>query len=342
MTLQRRPAGPGLRTTLAMAAMAVMLAIAPARADDASPIEYRSAIAFDWGDFDSLDKDNSRLRRSPYFAADGSSDVSQFRRGLERVIYNADKYNEAYLRELEVQTLQWATKHPRSAFAHVLHARVLVAHGWSYRGPNRAKDVPPAAMKQFHAYLRRALDYLQAHANVARTDSGAHAVMLGIGKELGWTPKQLEAIANDGLKRNPRDIELYALVVSALLPPSGGDEQALDRYIRLATAQTRKALGAGLYAELYTKAAKREYGHRLFSDTLANWPTMKKGFEDLLSHSPDTPALKNRFAYIACVAEDKTTLLALIDELGDELDGSQWGPNGARTMENCERLARKP
>ena len=345
MTVQRRPAGPGLRTTLAMAAMAAMLAIAPARADDASPIASWSALALYWANFDALDEKNARLRQSPYFAADGSSDVSEFRRGLERVIYQTGKHREAYLRELEVQTLQWATEHPRSAFAHVLHAKVLIAHGRSYRGWNWANDVPPEAMKQFHAYLRRAFDYLKAHAQVALTDSGAHALMLGIGKEEGWTPEQLETVADAGLKRNPRDIELYMLVVSALLPESRDgelDQQALDGFIRKAGAQTHRALGAGLYAVLYTNVATRKYGHRLFRDTLADWPTMKKGFEDLHARYPDTPALRNRFAYIACVAEDKTTLLALIDELGDELDASQWGANGARTMENCERLARKP
>lgn len=341
MTVRARVTVRAVRYGLAWT-MAALAAMAPARAEEPeSPITTEAMQAFWWGDFDALEKQNAELKEGRHFAADASSELEMFRIGLGKVIDANVEHDEPYLRELEALTLQWATEHPKSALAHVLHAKVLLAHAWSYRGNGYAKDVPPQAWGEFHAYLRRAVDYLNAHGDVALTDSYAHMTLLSIGKGLDWNAAQLRAIAQEGLKRNPQDVNLYFEMVNTLLPKWGGDPRTLDAYIRQVAAQTRADYGMGMYARLYSAAADDEFGHALFQDSYADWPTMKQGFEDMQARYPHSPARRNRYAYMACLSKDKATLRALLAELGPQLDASKWGPNPERSLEGCQRWARE-
>lgn len=324
-----------------MSAMTAMMPAWAAAPPNAEAARADAKTAFWWGDFAALEAQNTALKQPGRFAADGASELEFFRYGLVDVFGDDGPKREIYLSELDALTLQWATDHPRSAFAHVLHAKALEQHAWSYRGSGFSKDVPPQAWKDFNIYLRRAAEYLQAHADVALTDSYAHSTLLTIGRGLGWDAKQLRAIAQDGLKRNQEDIDLYFDVMTTLLPKWGGDARTLENYVRAVTEQTKAVYGMGMYARMYSAAAEQQYSHRLFDDSFADWPTMKRGYEDMHARYPNSPSRRNRFAYMACQAKDKATLLALLDELGPNVNTSDWGPNPERSLEGCQRLARE-
>lgn len=304
-------------------------------------IKDTAEMALWWGDFDALERQNAVLRQPGHFDPDGSLQLEQFRNALVLVFENKDGNVEAYLQELEALTLQWAAEHPKSALAHTMHADVLLAHAWSYRGGGYSNEVPPQAMQEFEAYLTRAFDYLKAHADVAFTDSYAHDTLLRIGRGLGWNARQLEAIAQDGLKRNPEDYALYFKVMTSLLPKWGGNPKVLDDFIRRAAEQTKAAQGMAMYARLYSAAAEEQFEHELFQDSYADWPLVKQGWEDLLARYPDSPGRRNRYAYMACLAKDRTTLLALLDQLGPKVDAKQWGANPQRSLEGCQRWAKE-
>ena len=178
-----------LKMLLCMAtAGALSMAVTPARAAwPVSPITTRTTGDFWWADFDALERANATYRQPDRITKSAESELELFRIGLGNVIGMESPHREAYLRELEALTLQWANEHPASAFAHTLHAQVLVEHGWSYRGNGFSKDVPPLAWEDFRAYLNRAATYLRTHADVVMTDSYAHATLLTIGKGLDWT-----------------------------------------------------------------------------------------------------------------------------------------------------------
>jgi hypothetical protein len=291
------------------------------------------------GDFAELEKQNAYYSQPNRFEPDGRSQLDLFHEGLASVLKNSEENAEPYLKEMDILTLQWATENPKSALAHVLHAQALVEHGWSYRGGGYVKDVPPEAWKDYRAYLRRAVDYLNAHSDVALTDTYAHLVLLQIGRGLNFSNEQMIAIANDGLKRNPDNIELYFDTSGSLLPKWGGDARVLDNYIKYATEQTRAKYGLGMYARLYSAAAEDQFGHALFETSFADWDKMKQGFEDMLARYPNSPLRRNRYAYIACIAKDKDTLLKLLNELGTSFEAKEWGPNPERSLESCRRWA---
>jgi hypothetical protein len=128
-------------------------------------------------------------------------------------------------------------------------------------------------------------------------------------------------------------------MATSLFPKWGGDARALDNYIVQATAQTRTLFGTGMYALLYSAAANGQYEHALFQDSFANWDKVKQGYEDLLARYPASNAKRNRYAWMACMARDRPTLMRLLGELGTQIDLEEWGENPERGLEACQRWA---
>jgi len=343
MTSQASIAALSRRVLLA-AALACAAPAAPVLAADAQlpAVTVAARDAFWIGDFAALEKQNADLRQPGRIGDNGISQITQFRTGLESVFNNNVENGEAYCKELDLLTLQWANEHPQSAFAHALHARSLVAHAWSYRGGGFVNKVPPEAWKDFHAYLRRAADYLKAHADVALTDSYAHEVLLEIGKGLDWSSEQMLAVAKDGLKRNPDDTGLYFDVLQSVLPKWGGSPRAVDDFIKYAAEQTRDRFGQSMYTRLYLTAADDQFSHTLFQDSYADWNRMKQGFEDLLARYPDNADRLNSYAYMACLAKDKETFGKQFARIGKRIVRANWGANPERSLESCRRWAASP
>jgi hypothetical protein len=322
------------------AALLSLCVSAPAwAAGDEPPPTIADAAAMDfwWGDFAALERQNALYRQPGSFQPDGALKLEMFRSGLGRVFKNKVKNVETYLAEVDALTLQWAQAHPKSALAHILHAEALFHHAWSYRGNGTAREVSPEGWKGFEAYLQRAALYLRTHAEVALTDSHAHVLLLRMGRAMGWDNKQMFAILQDGLKRNPDDITLYFEVVLGLLPKWNGNVKELDDFIRKATEETRSRYGMGMYARLYSSAAENQFSHALFEDSLADWDKMKQGYEDMFARFPDSPQRLNRYAYMACLAKDKPTFLKVYGQIGNKIDLPEWGVNPERSLEACRR-----
>ena len=340
-TPPRRSWRPALLAWAALAMGALSpLAQLHAAAPEA-PITTKATHDLWWADFDALERTNNTLRQPGHLTRDDASELEFFRIGLGNVIYMQSPRREPFLRELEALTLLWATQHPGSAFAHILHAKVLVAHAWSYRGTGYVKDVPPLAWKDFNEYLERAVEYLHAHADVAMSDSSAHLLLLTIGNALGWDDAKMRMLLRDGLNRNPQDVMLYFDMTTHMLPKWGGSPVKLDKYIREVAQATKATYGMGMYARLYSVAADEQFGEALFADSAADWPTMRQGYEDMMTRFPDSPTRLNRYAHMACLAKDKPTLQRLLDQLGPALDATHWGSNPERSLETCQRWAQQ-
>jgi len=263
--------------------------------------------------------------------------VRSVRNGFEAVFEGYEDSNDLYFAEVEALTLQWAQQNPRSALAHALHANSLIARGWAYRGGGVAKDVPPEAWADFKKYIQQAAQYLTVHADVALTEPLSFDYLLNIGKASSWKPDRSWTVAKEGLKLDPNFLSLYYRVLTATLPKWQGDTRAVDRFINDAVAHSKAARGTEMYARLYEAAADEHYGHALFEDSYADWPKMKRGYQDWLKREP-TARTHNAFAYFACLAKDKTTFTEQLDAMnGAKPDLSTWGSNPSRTYETCKR-----
>lgn len=321
-----------------LAASGTVHAAAPAEKKE-PPASQAAIDAFWWGDFAALERQNAGFKKPGSFDDEGRLQLMLYRRGLERIYKGKVSNVESYLSEVDRMTLEWATTHPQSPLAHILHARALLTHGWSYRGGQYARDVPEQAMRDFQKWLTRAVVYLKDHGDVAFKDSYAHLTLLEIGRALGWDRKQMQAIAAQGLEVNPQDTDIYYEIAFGLVPKWGGDPRSLDDYIRQATARTASLYGTGMYALLYSAAGGNQYEHALFTDSYAEWPKIKQGYEDLLARYPASMEKRNRYAWMACMAKDRTTLLTLLDQIGTSIELDGWGENPERSLEMCRRFA---
>lgn len=307
-----------------------------------TPIEQAAETAFWNGDFAALERQNDTFKQPNRFDPDGRSQLSQFRNGVESLFNNDVDNAEPYFAEIDALTLEWAERKPASPLAHILHVKALIKHGWSYRGTRYDNQVPKEAMKEFHTYLKRAFDYLKAHADVALKDSYAHAQLIEIGMNLEWSKAQLGDIFQDGLKRNPDDVDLYSEMAFALLPKWDGTPRQLDAFITRATEQTRARFGMGMYAYLYEAAAANQFGPRLFESSGADWHKMKQGYEDWNARYPGNAYRMNAYAHMACVAKDKPAFRKAIGLADAQADLEAWGDNPDRTRELCRRWAAQP
>ena len=301
-------------------------------------IEDQAAEALRWGDFDELERMHTLYRQPGQRTPQGASKVSEFRSGVSQVLEGRSGASDAFFVETEALTLQWARERPGSALAHLLHAKALANHGWSLRGTGYANTLAPGAMDEFRKYIQRAAQYLAAHAAVAFADGTAHADMITIGMASGWDSDRLSGIAADGLAKNPQDDGIYVAMLVSLLPKWGGSAVEVDRFIEDAALRTKGERGMELYARLYSVVARDQFGHGLFTESGAQWPKMKQGYQDLLLRFPDPDNL-NRFAYFACIARDKATTLELLPQVGNKPILARWGANAARTFESCQRWA---
>ncbi|WP_204336481.1 hypothetical protein, partial [Proteus mirabilis] len=64
-----------------------------------------------------------------------------------------------------------------------------------------------------------------------------------------------------------------------------------------------------------------EYEDRLFTESKVNWPTMKRGFEDVLSRYPSPWNLQS-FAYFACQANDPVKARELLAQIQEPIVGA--------------------
>lgn len=300
-------------------------------------IADKANTAMQWGDFVELERLYEDAKHSTERASDGRLPIELFRSGVRKNYDGSTNNTGAYYAQLHALTAQWVKEHPKSPLAHLLHARVLYARAWHFRGGGFASKVQPQAWTHFRQFIRQAEEHLQNHAPLLASDPTSYVFRIMIGRSADWSiDKQLE-VAREGARRFPDDPGMYDEMLISLLPKWGGDVRSMDKWINEATELTSKTWGQGMYASLYQLAAD-EFEAALFTETRAQWPRIRQGFEDIMSRTPH-PRHLNRFAYMACLAQDQQTTKALLDKIGSKPDLKQWGRSSSSdsTYETCKR-----
>jgi hypothetical protein len=311
---------------------------AAAAADAGATLADQAADAFWWGDFEELERLYALARSSSQRTAAGATQIQEFRAGVSRPLRGNTADSDAYYVQVLALTRQWTQRRPASPLAHLLYARALYGQAWFVRGGAYAGSVPPQAMAEFEKGIRAAVEHLTTHWNEVRSDPTAHVYLIMVGRSAGWSANQLWAIARDGLDKNAEDVGIYEELMFSLLPEWGGTYQQVDQVVQEALARTSKTRGLELYAALYQHFAIH-LSARLFKESLADWVRMKQGFRELLAKYPD-PAIVNRFAMAACLAQDKDTLNELLDRIADKPLLREWGRGSSQPYDTCRRWAR--
>lgn len=297
----------------------------------------RAELAFRWGDFDELERLLALAEQPGARVEGGYSALNVFRNGVGRVLA-VRKYLSAYFVEMEGFTLARAKAQPDSPLAHALHVQTLLAHAWWHRGNGFNNTVSPEARREFERRVDAAVAYAAAQSRVMLKDPFAYRLLLDLGRAAGWPLERQWLLAQEGLKQLPDDDDLYFALLQSALPKWGGSPAAVDRVVTEAVARTRSTRGLEMYARLYAEAADAQFQSELFTASRADWAQMKQGYQDLVSRH-DTPVRHNQFAWFACMARDKATLLDELEKVGPAPDLESWGSNARSNFQGCRRWA---
>jgi hypothetical protein len=302
-------------------------------------VPQRVEAAYRYGDFAELERLYALYGKAGVRSElTGASRVRHFWMGIRKVNDPDLGVTDDYYQQLERLTGQWAREHPVSVLAQLLHAHSLMTHAWVYRGDGYTNTVSPAAWAGFRKYLDLAAADMARSEALAAKDSSWNWLMLEIGLGLEWEKRRLAAVFEAGIAKNPDHDDLYFAMQTALLPRWGGDLAAVDRLIALAVKNTREKRGLEMYALLYAAVSHAEMHQTLFTASVASWPSMKSGFEDLLRRYPHVDH-RNLYAYFACMADDRPVLQEQLALIGDQYQSAFWGNTPERTFEACKKVA---
>jgi hypothetical protein len=329
------------------ALFASLMLIANASCAHAGEREERAAIveqaaqAMTTRDFASLERQYRSYTQPMQRTSSGAFKVQLFDDGVNQALRGGANDGEAFHLQWVTVTKDWAAANAKSPLAWLLHGQALMMHALYFRGAGHVDTVAPPALALFRKHAMEAAELLAAHVGVAGSDTGWNALMLSIGRRLGWPRNVMIRLFDDGIVKNPADFRLYHGMEHYFLPKWEGSAQALDEYINAVARRDPQGQGMEFYARLYSASGQEQFGHGLYSASRVDWSKMKQGLQDWTTRFP-TAWNKNIFAYHACIAGDRATLAGLLKELGNQVDVGLWEPNGRATYESCRQWLDSP
>lgn len=320
-------------------------ATAPIDAETQLRDEITNKVKSAWakGDFAQLDAMAESYARTQAKTLSGKWELSVFYAGLSDAIeipWDADgylavsdgmcsckvpdpaRYQEADRRwdAVFAKAEQWVERFPASPHARIALAQYFVNRAWFYRGTGPSNAVPEAAWPKVSRYIEEARTTLIKCKSQCIADPQWFEVIFFVAAAQSWTHEQIDDQVKDLLDRGQAYVPGYQSAARLLLPKWGGTYEDVETFAQLAVARTQKAEGTGMYARIYWNLGD---GPALFAATRADWPTMKRGFEEILAKYPD-PRNLNGEAMFACEAGDGATFKAVMKQLGNRIIPSIW------------------
>lgn len=311
------------------ASQAVPTPVAP---DTTTELEHRARIsgvarqAFLSEDFGKLEEMSRTFRTTKSRTPSGTWNLTFFYMGI-RESFDATARTmdlEAAFKEIDGKIARWTSQYPDSPSAHVAQGLALIAHGWTIRGEGYSGTVRPRAWAPFRRYIALARETLEKYKSQAAEDPRWYEAMLTVARAQGWDREEFNSILSEALAREPLFYQTYFTALEYLLPKWHGDIGEIEAFAREAVRRTSAQEGRGMYARIYWAASQHQFKNDLFSESLAIWPQIRDGFDDVLAKYPSAWNL-NYFARFACLARDKAKTRELFERIGDAALPQAWG-----------------
>ena len=269
---------------------------------------------------------------------DWNTPTCVFDDGRPRVGALRDGYNQAFREERDwskslarVEYLK--KKFPNEAFAAMAEARYWSAYAWDARGGGYASSISDDGRKLFRERLEKSERVLLDTKPYAAQLPDWYDEMINVQSTLDRPEDERDKIFLEGVKRFPAYYPTYFTMLNYILPKWGGTWRTVDNMIKWSVEHTKATEGTSMYARLYWSVSG-DPEIKLFKDTFASWPKMKRGFEDLMARHPKSKWNLNNFAKFACMAGDKQTFLPLRAQIGKDVIDAAWPQN--TSLDLCE------
>jgi hypothetical protein len=231
-------------------------------------------------------------------------------------LFVVDHPDDVFWKQREDLVAKWIRAYPNSPTPHLAYVNLFASRAWNERGFGFANTVRPEAWKSFRNYLEQARVYAEKTKNIAGSDPEWYVRMAYIANAQEWPEQRFESLVAEAIDKEPLYYDTYLALVQHYYPKWGGNAELVEKFARRALAKTQAQEGYGIYARIYAYASTTQYCDDLFTDSLVDWPTMKKGIDDIVAQYKNNYTF-NQFAYLACQAGDQpetSLLLARIEQ----------------------------
>lgn len=251
---------------------------------------------------------------------DGLPQIMQVYYGIDMAMNNSLNWSE-----LEDICRQWQAAYPNSAAARVVLARLQLNHAREVRGDGPGIAMTPENRSAYIALLTKGFEILEKSGDLAKSNPVWHSTHINIiGSRYGAGPELQQASAL-AAAQHPGFLWHYFVSFNYLLPQWGGSVDDLETFANWAATEGDLAAGDMLYARLYARLTEpgNPYRYNLFTATHANWPRIRKGYEEIVRRWPDA-VNRNRFAMMACTQGDREAAAAQLHEIGAQPLDEVW------------------
>ncbi|GFE90266.1 rhomboid family intramembrane serine protease [Steroidobacter agaridevorans] len=229
---------------------------------------------------------------------------------------------------------KWRRAFPLSDGPDLIEALLFQSWAWQARGHGYAKEVSPQAWAEYALRLEMADAALKDAADKSQQSPAYYPLAIALGVDRSEDRKGLQQLVDFSLQDFPEYYPPHRAMLRALLPKWGGSYVEIDDFIEHVEDKVPAERRREMYARLYTTLAGLEGDEvDLFLETIAKWPKVKEGYEDMLDRYPDSDWLRNVYAWMACRARDAETYRAVVSELGDRVLPQAW--MGKYSIEMC-------
>lgn len=293
---------------------------------------------FEVENFQRLEDDSTTYRQGKSRTASGVWKLTVFYSGISEALTVRGNPNkiDANFDDLEMKVQKWMRRFPDSPTARIAYGILLSNRGWAFRGKGYASEVNPESWAPFRKYVAAARTHMEKNKSIAAIDPRWYELMLSIARSEGWERTAFEELLEEGLSREPLYYQTYFLALEYLLPKWHGGLADIENFAQAAVARTRQQEGSGMYARIYWFASQTHFRNDLFSNSLAVWPRMREGFEDVISRYPDSWNLNN-YAKFACLAKDRAKTEEIMKRVEAQVVPEAWSPPTLR--ESCRAWA---
>lgn len=227
---------------------------------------------------------------------------------------------------------EWLAESPNNATPYLAKAALLIAYAWDARGSGYASTVKDSDWPIFRQRIAQARQVLEKSASISKRSPLWYENMQSIATAQSWSEDEFLRLFREGVSKEPTYYFLYFSAANYLLPRWHGSAVRLSEFTDEAVRATESKEGQTLYARIYWSLLWA-LQDSTFSPGYADWPRMRRGFEDIVRVYPDNWNL-NAFAYYACMARDWRTAKIV----GAKVSFPQLGLwKDQQTFDNCIR-----
>jgi len=284
-----------------------------------------------------LDVMADELRATKARFANGDWKLVAYYEGVSSIGTNIGRKEEEWERRLPLLK-KWKEVRPASITAAVAYGGALVNYAWYARGSGYAAETPEEDMALFKQRLLQAKQALEEADKLPGKCPMLYDQLMTAALGEGAGADEQGEIFRKAVAFAPDYYHYYEEFGQALWPIWYGAPGDVEQFAENMAKATKDAEGMGIYTRIMVQYAMGttlfgENGEFFFKRTNASWPLMRQGFLDIDKRYPDSRVNLNEFAWLACLAGDKTTAKTIFARLGGDYDKKVWsGLTYARWM----------